>query len=676
MQRKISGILFFTILFQAASFYPTIAQILIPDHPVYQPDKVRHGNIRKSGSARNINPLLSGYDVRFYRLDVEADNTTDHIQGNVSLLVQVQQNALSTLVLELTNSLLVERILVNGEERPFNHADEEISISLDNPLDSGEMVTAQVFYGGQTGEGMVNETDENWGMPVTYTLSEPFYAKDWFPCKEHLEDKADSVHVFITTDYGLKAVSNGVLTGTTYFPNGKVRHEWKSDYPIAFYLISVAVADYIEYNIEAHPEGLSHPIRIQNFVYDRPGCLENYREQINVTVPIMELYCGLFGPYPFRNEKYGHYLWPWGGGMEHQTMTGMGNFEFYLVAHELGHSWFGNYVTCATWQDIWINEGFATYAGYLATENLGPQYAEGELDYHFERALSSPDGSVYIPADEADDDARIFSGSLSYSKGMALLHMIRFELGNDAVFFQTLRNFTTSYAHDVATGMDFKQVLEETSGMDFTAFFDQWYFGEGYPIYQVNWEQQDQVVTLRSVQTTSSERTTLFRMPMEYRLFFPGGDTTVRVYHLASEEIYTIPVKHTIDSIQVDPDNWVLNGVTAVQAGRQKMGAGEVFSIYPNPNNGSFTFKWAGIPEESRSDPSRARPAAGPPGRYLQDVAVSIYNGAGQKLYSKKYGICLPDEGYHMEMGDLGRGIYLVRFTFGGHFEIKKILVE
>ena len=209
-------------------------------------------------------------------------------------------------------------------------------IELSTPVDSGSLITTQVFYGGQTGEGMVREVDEDWGVPVTFTLSEPFYAKDWFPCKETLGDKADSVHVYITTDYGLKGVSQGIHTGTTYFPNGLVRYEWKSTYPIAFYLISIAVADYQEYNLEVQPSGFTSPILIQNFIYNVPGCLETYADQIGATLPMMELYSELFGPYPFREEKYGHYLWPWGGGMEHQTMTGMGNFEFYLIAHELG----------------------------------------------------------------------------------------------------------------------------------------------------------------------------------------------------------------------------------------------------------------------------------------------------------------------------------------------------
>ncbi|KPL11937.1 MAG: hypothetical protein AMS26_19180 [Bacteroides sp. SM23_62] len=676
MMRIIAPFVFLSVLFQLVPSSKVTAQIPVSGNPVYKPFSEVHGKVLKSLPMLNSNPLLKDYDVKFYKLDVQADNESDHIHGNVTMLARVQHNPLSTLVVELTSSLVVKRVLVDGNEKQFSHEGEEIIIPLGNPLDTGAMVMTQIFYGGQTGEGMVTETDEDWDMPVTYTKSEPFYSKDWFPSKMNLDDKADSVHIFITTDYGLKAVSNGILTGTTYFPNGKVRHEWKSSYPIAFYLISFAVADYIEYNIEARPAGLSHPIFIQNFLYDRPGCLDTYRDQINVTIPIMELYCDLFDAYPFRKEKYGHYLWPWGGGMEHQTMTGMANFEFYLVAHELGHSWFGNYVTCATWQDIWINEGFATYAGYLATENLGPEYADGERAYRFESAMREPDGSVYIPAEEADDPSRIFSGNLSYNKGMALIHMIRFELQDDEVFFRTLRNFVSRYANDVATGLDFKEVLEETSGMDFTGFFNQWYFGAGYPIYEITWEQQDQTVILQSVQTTSSALTTLFRMPVEYRLFYPGGDTTVRVYQLANEESYIFNVPHPVDSIQVDPDNWILNGVAGVQETPQKKSRSEVFSIYPNPSNGSFTFKLVGELEEGRSERSLAEPLEEPYGNLFRDITVEVYNVTGQSVYSRRYEGFLPYQTYSIEMGDLTGGIYFVRFGYENSVEIKKIIVE
>jgi aminopeptidase N len=664
MRRIIAYIPFLCYFFLSAPSSYVNAQFTISGDPLYKPLFESREMRLKSLPLKSTNPLLQNYDVKFYWLDVEVDYMSAYIQGNVTMLARVQGQPLSTLVVELYSGLTVEKVLVDGTEKQFIHEGDEMSISLDSPLDTGTLVTSQIFYRGQTGRGMISEIDIDWAMPVTYTLSEPFYSRDWFPSKMDLEDKADSVHVFITTDYGQKGVSNGILTGTTYFPNGKVRHEWKSNHPIAFYLISLAVSDYVEYNIEAHPPGVSDTVFIQNFLYDLPGCVEYYREQIDVTISIMELFCDLFGAYPFRDEKYGHYLWPWGGGMEHQTMTGMGNFEFYLVAHELGHSWFGNYVTCATWQDIWINEGFATYAGYLASENLDPEYADGERDYWFDRAMQEPDGSVYIPAEEAGDAARIFSGSLSYGKGMTLVHMIRFELDNDAVFFQTLRNFISRYANDVATGLDFKEVLEETSGMDFTHFFDQWYFGAGYPIYEVEWEQVDQTVILRSKQTTSSGQTTLFRMPMEYKLFHSGKDTTVRLYQISNDDTYFIHMYLPVDSIQVDPDNWVLNGLAGVNETSRKKSNGVKYSIYPNPNNGSFTFRLADGSIREGSEHS------------FEDVKVEVYDMAGRRIFSRRFEGCLPWQTYSVDLGNLNQGIYMVRLGNGSGFAIKKIIVE
>jgi aminopeptidase N len=596
------------------------------------------------------------YDVKFYGLDLDVPGKYWRISGSTTILLEVSQSSFDTLYLDLYSGLEVQKVLVEGEEMEFEHIQSELRIDLKADRASGTLLKAEVFYRGEPGEGYTVERDNQWDVPVIFSLSEPFYAKDWFACKEDLGDKADSVHVFITTDYGLKAVSNGLLTATTYFPNGKVRHEWKSNYPIAYYLISLAVADYTEYNIEARVDGLEEDIFIQNFVYDVPGCLETYQEKIDVTIPMMQLFCELFGPYPFRNEKYGHYLWPWGGGMEHQTMTGMGNFEFYLVAHELGHSWFGNYVTCATWQDIWINEGFATYAGYLATENLAPDYAAGELDYRFGRALREPEGSVYIPAHEAENDARIFSGNLSYSKGMALVHMIRFELQNDQVFFETLRNFLDEYANNVATGLDFKRVLEESSGKDFTDFFDQWYFGQGFPVFDLQWDQEGDLLTLDVSQWGSSDLNPLFKTSMEYKLIYPGGDSTLRLFHEANEESYQIVFPHPVDSIEIDPDNWVLHEVAGNMKKSLRLSSETNVLITPNPNHGQFSFK---LPPD-----------------WEGDVTVVVYNASGQKVFSRCFEACLPQFEYGISLERTKRGLHIVRFNYGNELVLKKILVE
>jgi len=338
----------------------------------------------------------------------------------------------------------------------------------------------------------------------------------------------------------------------------------------------------------------------------------------------------------------------------------MGNFEFYLLAHELGHSWFGNYVTCATWQDIWINEGFATFAGYLATEVLAPEYADGEREYRYERALLEPDGSVYVPEEDIDDPSRIFSGNLSYNKGMALLYMIRYEMQDNDLFYLTLRNFLDRYANDVATGMDFKEVLEETTGRDFTDFFMQWYFGAGYPIYEVSWEQVGSTLTLHTTQSTSSTQTPLFKMPMEYKIVHAGGDTTVRVFHGANEESYQFQIHQMVSDIVIDPGNHVLDGVNQEMKRADTREDLLMFSIAPNPSHGSFHFNL----NEQDGDEMGGQ------------VILQVMDLTGKTVFKHNYGECFPWMDYAVEMGKPVRGIYVVRFYYHDRIEVHKLLVE
>ena len=346
--------------------------------------------------------------------------------------------------------------------------------------------------------------------------------------------------------------------------------------------------------------------------------------------------------------------------MEHQTMTGMGNFEFYLIAHEMGHSWFGNYVTCATWQDIWINEGLATYAGYLATEHLGPEYADGEREYRFGQALLEPDGSVFVPEEDVDNDSRIFSSRLSYNKGMALLHMIRFELEDDAVFFLTLRNFIGRYANGVATGMNFKEVLEETSGMDFTDFFNQWYFGAGYPIYDATWNQEGETLTLHSSQSASSTLTPLFKMSMEFRIFHSEGDTLVRVFQGTSEETYQFHIPYDVTGIEVDPRNQVLDGVNGGKKSMLQDDRDPLFSIFPNPSSGTFYFSLTENAGEESFD----------------QVIVEVSDVSGKLHYRSRYSGCVPYLHYAVELMKPVRGLYFARFRYGDRVEVQKVIVE
>jgi hypothetical protein len=226
----------------------------------------------------------------------------------------------------------------------------------------------------------------------------------------------------------------------------------------------------------------------------------------------------------------------------------------------LGHSWFGDNVTCASWSDIWINEGFATYTEYLVNQYLVSQAnADAIMLSYMNYVMTAPDGSVYIPLNETNNVGRIFNTRLSYRKGSALVHMIRFEMNNDAHFFQTLQNFQQQYQDSLATGLDFKAVCEDVSGLDFTDFFNQWYFGQGYPTFSVVWSQNEDSVYLRSIQTTSTTVTPLFKMPVEFKLSYSGGSQIMRLYQLKNDTTFKIIFPHEVTGIVVDPNNWVLN---------------------------------------------------------------------------------------------------------------------
>jgi len=538
----------------------------------------------------NILLIAQNYDIKYYHLDLEADNTSTFIKGSTEIGAVSVATSLNSFVVELINELTVDSVLTGSTLLSYTHSSDLITVDMGSTVHAGEFFKVKIFYHGTVPvggffSGMTSASDNDWGNSVTWTLSEPFNAKDWFPCKQDLTDKADSVMIDITVPENLMAGSNGKLVNTVAVEGGKTRYEWRSYYPTDYYLISIAVADYQDYSIYAHPAGLNDSILIQNFIYDNTAYLEQNMELIDETATLIELFSDLYSMYPFANEKYGHCVAPMGGAMEHQTMTTIDNFSFYLVAHELGHQWFGDNVTCATWQDIWINEGFASYTEYLAYQNLVSQaYADGWMDSAHDWAMSLPDGSVYIPLDEATSVSRIFSNALSYKKGAALVHMIRFELDNDSLFFSTLREFQNQFADSVATGDDFRGVLEDISGDDFLWFFDQWYYGKGFPGFGIEWSRDGDTVFIRSTITSSSTGTPFYKTSVEYKLNYQGGDTIIRVFQDQNIQTFNIYVPHDITSLEVDPDNWILNEVSSINyIPEYKEFEKRDIRVFPNP---------------------------------------------------------------------------------------------
>ncbi len=531
------------------------------------------------------NPLLDNYDVCFYFIDLNATNQNKYISGNASIKAKVVNQPLNELMLQLHNSLTVDSIKIDNQLVPFTFSNNEIHAIPNQPIPIDQYFTAIVYYHGtSTGTGIKNGQSPSWGKKITWTLSESYHAMDWFPCKQELTDKADSAYIYITCDNTLKAGSNGLLTNIEQLPGNKVRYEWKTYYPIDYYLISFTISEYQEYIQYAKPLGYNDSIFIQHYIYDHPGYLPYFQNKIDQTKDFVELLSELYGLYPFHNEKYGHCTAPIGGGMEHQTMTTLSSFSFELVIHELGHQWFGDYVTCKTWQDIWINEGFATYTYYLGAERLLTlNDAQQWMENVHQDIMSQPDGSIYVPFAQIYDESRIFDYRLTYEKGAAIIHTMRFMIDNDSIFFGLLKAFLQQYAFSTATADDFRDFATAYTGINFTQFFDEWFYGEGYPTYSMVWNQQgDSIYFTFSQQTSAPTVTPFFHNPVEIKFSNSSQEIIHRITPQYNNQNFSVYVPFAVQNITIDPDNDIVNKVGSIQTSSTPVLISNL-QIYPNP---------------------------------------------------------------------------------------------
>jgi aminopeptidase N len=614
--------------------------------------------------------LQDKYDMKWYFINLHVENNTLYIEGDVTLRAQVTAPILDTLSLHLHQAYTIDSILVNHQPKSFiTREHERLVPNLNLPQNS--LFEVQVFYHGDvsntTGtifEGIsTGEHGEYYGFPTTWTLSEANNAYEWFPVKQVLTDKIDSAWLFFTTTNPNKVGSNGLLTNVVSLPNNQSRYEWKTNYPIAYYLLSFAVANYQDYSHKAYIPQTGDSLLVQHYIYNSPSFLAYNRNYLDLTSDMITLFSQLFGQYPFNNEKYGHCFAPVQGAMEHQTMTTTGYLYPGIVAHELVHQWFGDHVTCASWEDIWLNEGFATYGEMLLYENLLGQaqaleiFAQENIDYVLEYGQT---GSVHVPAQDIDNENRIFSSLLTYSKGASLVQMLRYILNDDSVFFRVLRTYQSQFAHSAATTADFKQVLETVSGRNFNNFFNQWYYGEGYPEFYMKWDTVNGNFMLRSKQTgTASGITPFFEMPFDIEIRYTNGTRDTVRFNQTWPDIlfeYPIPEGRTIStspsSVRFDPNRWVLARAN-VQHGDVGIGIPEVefsdIQLFPNPTGGELRITNYELREGGE---------------------IAIYNNLGQLQQLSTFNSSLST----IDVSHLSAGIYFVKITCGNRTVVRKMV--
>lgn len=379
------------------------------------------------------NPFTDNYDLKYHRLEWRIDPRVYYIRGTVTSYFVPTEANFREINFELSRVLTVSNVKYRGQNVNFSLLnDDRLQISFPTPLPINQLDSISVTYEGappRTGFGSFSQTFHS-NTPIIWTLSEPYGSKDWWPSKMDLSDKIDSIDVIVTTPRPNRVASNGLLVSEIQQDTFNRMH-WKHRYPITAYLIAIGVTNYANYSDYVRlPNGDS--LEVLNYVY--PEQLNSIKPQTIRTVRSMELFNNLFGTYPFAKEKYGHAQFGFGGGEEHQTMSFMGGWSHGLQAHELAHQWFGDKVTCGSWRDIWLNEGFATYLEGLTQEaGIGTIDFKSWLQGKINNVTSATGGSVWV--DDTTSVNRIFNGRLSYDKGGMLLHMLRWKLG-DANFFK------------------------------------------------------------------------------------------------------------------------------------------------------------------------------------------------------------------------------------------------
>ncbi|NOG53846.1 MAG: hypothetical protein HND57_05875 [Planctomycetes bacterium] len=527
-------------------------------------------------------------DVLHYTLDIEVDLDNAWIGGSNIITAEVLQGPISTMEVRISDAFALPLITVNGTEVTSNRLNNQtILVDLDRAYEVGEQFDIYIEYNGypySDGFGSIEFTDHN-GTPAAWTLSETWFAYTWWPNKDINTDKATADLSFtVSSDYSV--ASQGSLVSVDDVGGGKFKYNWKTDYPTATYLYSFAITNYNRFAETFNYDAYSMPVEF--FIYPESDNSGN-RTLLRRTVDMLGVFSDHYGLYPFINEKYGIAQFAWGGGMEHQTITSQSSFSEWLSAHELGHSWWGDMITCATWNNIWLNEGFATYSEGIWHEFRNGQNRQELINYMAGRRPSRVDGSVYV-YDETNF-GRIFSSNFSYRKAGWVLHMLRHVVGDDN-FFQTLVDYRALYEYDAAITDDFVAVAENVWGDDLTWFFDPWIYDIGAPEYSYGWQQHAVngktyiEVDLRQTQTSSYP---LFPMPVDVVTTVGGQDTFYVVWNdeLAEHLLFEVPA--SVDSVTLDPEEWVL--ATGYRRVTFSDGPPKIVSIEPLTNGKGQTMR-------------------------------------------------------------------------------------
>ncbi len=632
-------------------------------------------------------PTQYQYDVHYYRMQMRVDVDIEWVYAQVNQMSTATQDNVTFCDIDLYANMIIDSVRVDNVLTTFTRTGNVFRADLPTPVNTGEQFTVQTFYQGHPVEGGFQAFAFEFVQSQTLvsTLSEPYLARTWWPCKDYPDDKADSVDIIVTYPSGMFCTSNGTMVSDIDNGDGTRTTYWKERYPITTYLISLTMSnfkhwrDWMKYTATD-----SMPVDYWVFPNDSAAARSGYAP----TVPMLDTLSRIFGLYPFINEKYAMSAFNWGGAMEHQTNTSIirNYYAQSMIVHEMGHQWWGDMITCRDWQNIWMNEGFATYTEALWFESLG-DFTDLRSYMNGIRYISG--GSIYCT--DTTNVNSIFNIRV-YRKGAWALHMLRHVVGDDT-FFNILRTYYADprYKWKDVTTEDFRDLCEEVSGMDLHGFFQDWIYGTYYPKYSYSYLSEQRGVNtyrvyvhVRQTQTTSP---TVFRMPLIDVSVNAGSyvDFQVPMMELEKDYVFDLNDVATPTGVAIDRNDWILKTAAsesyAVHVIYDTLMTGQQFVSYQDSvivrgGTGPYTYSLtsdtlpAGLTLNTTTGIVSGTPTD--TGRVMFTVfAVGTSGGSDSKQITMRIApgtppAYVPGDANHDNIVDIGDAVYLIAYIFSG----------
>ncbi len=641
-----------------------------------------HSDIIRKMDARRALPLFKGdslkapeptpvqnqFDVKHYMLDIAFNDSTESVEGTVIITLESMTDNLSSIDINADIALSITSIEQTGYGTlSWSKNSDVISISLLSNLTSGAETDIEIDYSGNptaaASPGLFFSSYDD--RPVIYSLSEPWSARTWWPSKDYPDDKA-TFDIYLSVDSDLFAASNGNyigFTNETRWGKEYKRYHWRENYPMTTYLASISATEYVCLeDTFVYAPGETMPVT--NYV--PPSKIAAAEEDLNIAVPALEFLSSIYGLYPFAEEKYGVALCNIGGGMEHQTLTSYGSWLVrgdhlydWVYVHELGHQWFGDFITCENWTDIWLNEGWASYTEALWAEHIG---GSNELKSCMEEKDNPASWNGPVLRDPDNTDPWYYFDSVVYDKAAWIIHMFR-HIAGYSTFFNMIKGYTSDprFINSHADTDDFTGVCEDYYGSSLDWFFDPWLTREDRPVYSWSWNSYPRGTdTLLSIGVTQTQEIP-YTMPVDFRITTAGSLIDTVLWIDEHEESFLLSMENKAIDVELDPDHWILCDKSNIVTGAEVPAVTFLEQNYPNPFNPNTTIRF-GLEKPSR-------------------VSISVYDVEGRlisTLTDRNYPAGESEitwDGTNLSGRKVSSGLYFYSMTAAGRKTTKKMIL-